>query len=1676
MDREQITFSSLEASATLDDFLSGAPFREFGQYFQGEPGQIESKPDQEATPAAARDSATGREADQEAGVAQDSPPDPAPDEQSSSTQETRPSAGSSVSGEEGSDSGPMFSRSSTRPDTTEGLTTNKEVGTVLPIDTVRATVSDIADRLKIDRGRIRVVPTESSLPKAIRDAAAEQGATGELQAVQHGDKIYVVADRMTSVAHIDESILHEAAHLGGRILYGKDRVKHYQKLFGQLGGIRGIREKASQLGFDLEQYIETANSLYDSGSITGGQRAAFIVDEFVAHANGQRAYETLGQKAARAIREFIGAAREWLREHGFNGVSEYTDSDLANLLRSVSRAAQEPVQDVNIRTGAGQSLEAGGFSDTLYRFAELGDEVVDLSQTVADASAMMGFESPFDVEMFSDMPSRTPMRFSLDDRIVQVNPKLPMTRGQAAEYMVEEIWHGIDSVRPNRTVSASSPLLDMKNGSIYKEAESHFDSEGVLAEFLVYPMAPPYQQELTPDRIKGELFARLGVLYLGNPRLMQRHLPTAYEVYHGIVGRTENPVTRESVYDTRWSRERGEIRGQYRPGLEVSSNDRGRESQGRGRGQLDGEGLGRIRRAVAHAIGGSPSGQIAYLSSRGLNAEPATPQDPSTDTPSFSRAPSTNSEAFKRWFGDSKVVDERGDPLTVYHGTGQEFTEFSADKRGLNFSDGASQNGFFFSQSRDDADFFAGKAGGDRLVQAYVRIENPYIIDNEVLSESESQWLSDLERSDPDQHEFQVETKQYQNSADINPGLERAIIDGLDSFQHDGVIVDLEGDFADRWFIVEDGKQIKSATNNRGTFDPEDPNIMFSRAQPVAESFLDRAGRFVDERIPRGEVMPDAWTDAQKQAASKFDTFTPKRPMSKAFDRIRGRALDRATQLIVDQFRPLKSLSEKAFMQAHLSKATDGAMEAVARYGIPVLRDGAIAINRKGNGFVGDLVKLGSIQEARQFMMWVAGNRADKLAAEGRENLFTSDDIEAMKRFNQGRLEDGRSRAAAYAEALRDLNAYQKAVLDIAEEAGLVDPESRETWESEFYVPFYRVLEDGKSAYGHGETGLVRQDVIRKLKGGTENLGDPLENTLSNWHSILSASMKNMASNNALDQAVEMNLAVEADVPGKNTIWTMRDGKKTHWQVDDHMIMDALSALNFNGYNNPAMRTAGAFKRALTIGVTISPAFRVRNLIRDTLQAVGTADVSYNPLKNAIDGWKMTKSDSDTSVQLMASGGAIRFGSFNDGQQRQSAERLLSMGVQENQILDTPTKFKNAFRRLYDGYQELGDRAETVNRATIYDRALSETGSHLEAAFAARDLMNFTSMGSSAAIRALAQVLPFFNARIQGMDRLVRGAKTDPRRFWAVTGTIAMASALLYMIQSDDEEYKALPDYVRDTYWPIKVGGHWLYIPKPFEIGSMGTVVERFTELMFAGDDFQGKDFRDSMVGVLTGTLAMNPIPQLVRPAAEAWFNYDMFRMRAIDGMGDERLLPEDRYTANTSAGAVQLGRAFGASPQKIEHLMRGYFGWLGTQALNVSDHLIRSVSDMPASPRRDMTLPNNWFVAGEFVKKSGTSSSKYVERFYNIQRELDSVYASANAARRSRDTDRATELMSRPEMRSRPAIAAANRQMTSINQQMRRVTADRNLSASDKNARLMELRRRRDQVARRATERVRQQ
>lgn len=73
----------------------------------------------------------------------------------------------------------------------------------------------------------------------------------------------------------------------------------------------------------------------------------------------------------------------------------------------------------------------------------------------------------------------------------------------------------------------------------------------------------------------------------------------------------------------------------------------------------------------------------------------------------FAQAAATASDAFKRWFKDSQVVDNNGKPLVVYHGTSRSFDTFLKDMLGAATGAPSAKLGFFFAGDPDTSTGYA---------------------------------------------------------------------------------------------------------------------------------------------------------------------------------------------------------------------------------------------------------------------------------------------------------------------------------------------------------------------------------------------------------------------------------------------------------------------------------------------------------------------------------------------------------------------------------------------------------------------------------------------------------------------------------------------------------------------------------------------------------------------------------------------------------------------------------------------------------------------------------------------------------------------------------------------------------------------------------------------------------
>lgn len=185
----------------------------------------------------------------------------------------------------------------------------------------------------------------------------------------------------------------------------------------------------------------------------------------------------------------------------------------------------------------------------------------------------------------------------------------------------------------------------------------------------------------------------------------------------------------------------------------------------------------------------------------------------------------TETDSFKKWFGDwqndpehaSKVVNEDGTPKVVYHGTNAEFTVFDLNKSGKNFGD-ISVGLFFFTNKRnaypssalDYAEAAARKGGKAIVGEYYLDIKNPL----RLYSDGYYNPIS----------YFDLNSEEIYEKYLCKDKCDGIIIETRNKKLDDTVI-----------YMLDQPNQIKSATDNIGTFDKGNPDIRFSRRVSAEE-------------------------------------------------------------------------------------------------------------------------------------------------------------------------------------------------------------------------------------------------------------------------------------------------------------------------------------------------------------------------------------------------------------------------------------------------------------------------------------------------------------------------------------------------------------------------------------------------------------------------------------------------------------------------------------------------------------------------------------------------------------------------------------------------------------------------------------------------------------------------
>ncbi|CQD36025.1 LPD38 domain-containing protein [Yersinia mollaretii] len=831
------------------------------------------------------------------------------------------------------------------------------------------------------------------------------------------------------------------------------------------------------------------------------------------------------------------------------------------------------------------------------------------------------------------------------------------------------------------------------------------------------------------------------------------------------------------------------------------------------------------------------------------------------------------------------------------------------------------------------------------------------------------------------------------------------------------------------------------------------------------------------------------------KAKSFYETVTRKdKTELKAWLKETGRKLNTKT---FDGMAPLKYAEDaagindarsSAYIGARMAAGAGSVTAATLEHGLPRYNKAEGIVERQANtgkedALMGILDGLGNHRE--NFFKWIAGHRSERLMKEGKENNFNADEIAYMKTLNRGNeaLFDGQK---------KKYDAFIKSILDLQQDMGLIDPESRTQWEDAWYLPYYREAENGEVKGPWTSKGIANQSsTVRKLKGSDLTIKDPIENLFNYVAKSVDASMKNEAMRRSVVNLADTGVLELIESPnkmdferiGKDVVKVFIYGQEKLVQVNDPELYRAFTMIDLERSNSTFMKAARQAKKVLTVSTTSMPDFIIRNFLRDSIHSWAINKDGFKPVTASWAGFRKALRTDDSLVDMMFAGATFGGGYSNVYDPASTAKTIRSVlrrkGYNDSQMQEFESSIVRNSKEVMDKveqglhqYKNLSEAAENANRLATYEAAIKSGKSKAQAAFESRDLMDFSMMGASNIMINLSDMLPFFNARMQGLSKLGRGIKENPREVLKRGGMITAASLALMALNWDDKRYEELQDWDKDTYWHAWIGDQHVRFPKPFEIGLMfGTLPERFVRALGGKDT--GAKFGKLVAHNFMETMAFNPIPQVAMPIAEAYVNYDFFKGGPIENMADSNLLAGARYNDQTSLLMREVGEATNMSPKMLDHIVMGYTGSLGGYVMGATNLLMRNLKDYGETPA--MRLDEMPVIKSFFRGSDPAKSTQFTEDFYRMMTEANQINSTINSFRKQGRGDDASELIeeNRGKLSQRQGLTATQKQVKALNAQIEMMRRDRILTADQKREKIDRLMATRNKLIQQAVERV---
>jgi len=550
-------------------------------------------------------------------------------------------------------------------------------------------------------------------------------------------------------------------------------------------------------------------------------------------------------------------------------------------------------------------------------------------------------------------------------------------------------------------------------------------------------------------------------------------------------------------------------------------------------------------------------------------------------------------------------------------------------------------------------------------------------------------------------------------------------------------------------------------------------------------------------------------------------------------------------------------------------------------------------------------------------------------------------------------------------------------------------------------------------------------------------------------------------------------------------------GEEVWFRVNDPLLIESLLGFGASPYRGIEQMLAlpAGFLRDM---ITRSPDFIIVNMMRDTLSAYVTSGASMTPVVGTAKNF-FTSSGNDVMAHLkhMAVVGGYDFS--ND------PKDVAQFIRQQIENLEGGLSIKKGVRSVWDGLGQLTTKSDAATRVDVYKdvfkktynnkiaEGLSEQEARIiaetEGAYQALEVINFSRRGNSPLFKVYTAAVPFLNARIQGLDVFYRsgtGQYASDRTLskgeimqnaFYRGGLLALSTMIYYLMVSDTDEYKNARREVRDDHWIFPIADDFaLKVPIPFEVGVVFKVFpERLMDALMGESTIA--DVTSSMNRQLTTSLAMPGLPfpgmfepsagiQAIAPIVDAIMNHDSYtRKDIVPYYMAEGLEPGYQAHYSTNEFARMVGEFFNWSPIKVQYVMQGYGGSLGSYMLTAVDAMTRVATDRDLIPPSVDRFP----MIRRFVQTSRGGGLQ--QQFYELRGEVNQVVQTLNSLKKQgrtaeyiayRDTHQDT-------MNVRGAVLAIDRYMKNWRNKRDKIMLSKTISPSVKKQLLKQLENERD-------------